>query len=209
MNSRPINLYWITLLALLLALPSFGVAAENGPLPADESQSDEDLDSWIASLGEPGEGHQVLESMVGAWEGKGSIWDGPDASPVSITASVERSWVLGGRFLREEISVRSDDGVVLEALGYIGYNNESAQYELLNIDTASTAMLLETGRFDPDSQKLLIHGSFRDPATGFVIDRRVEMDLSQDGRIVVVGYTTNEEGRQFKSLEGSVTRRKK
>ena len=69
--------------------------------------------------------------------------------------------------------------------------------------------LLETGKFDPDSQKLMIHGSFRDPATGFVIDRRVEMDLSQDGRIVVVGYTTNEEGREFKSLEGSVTRRKK
>jgi len=203
------NLYWIPLLALLLALPSFGVAAENGPVPTEESQSDEDLDSWIASLGEPGEGHQVLESMVGAWEGKGTIWDGPDAAPVSITASVERSWVLGGRYLREEISVRSNDGVVLEALGYIGYNNEAAQYELFNIDTASTAMLLETGKFDPDSKKLMIRGAFRDPATGFAIDRRVEMDLSHKGRISVVGHTTNEEGREFKSLEGSVTRLEK
>ena len=35
-------------------------------------------------------------------------------------------------------------------------------------------MLLETGKFHPDSKKLLIRGSFRDPATGFVIDRRVD-----------------------------------
>ena len=203
---RPLSILLSTLIIAVLAL---GGVAEAQPATPTEIQPDEDLDSWIASLGEPGEGHQVLEAIVGTWEGKGTIWDAPDSAPVSITASVERRWVLGGRYLREEISIRSNDGVVLEALGFIGYNNEAAQYELLNIDTASTAMLLETGKFDPDSQKLMIHGSFRDPATGFVIDRRVEMDLSQDGRIVVVGYTTNEEGREFKSLEGSVTRRKK
>ena len=203
---RPLSILLSTLIIAVLAL---GGVAEAQPATPTEIQPDDDLESWISSLGEPGDGHQVLEAIVGTWEGKGTIWDAPDSAPVSITASVERRWVLGGRYLREEISVRSDDGGVLEALGFIGYNNESAQYELLNIDTASTAMLLETGKFDPDSQKLMIHGSFRDPATGFVIDRRVEMDLSQDGRIVVVGYTTNEEGREFKSLEGSVTRRKK
>jgi len=203
---RPLS---ILLSTLIIAVLTLGGVAEAQPATPTEIQPDEDLDSWIASLGEPGEGHQVLEAMVGIWEGKGTIWDDPDSAPVSITANVERRWVLGGRYLREEISIRSNDGVVLEALGFIGYNNEAAQYELLNIDTASTAMLLETGKFDPDSKKLVILGSFRDPATGFVIDRRVEMDLSQDGRIVVVGYTTNEEGRQFKSLEGSVTRRKK
>lgn len=203
---RPLSILLSTLIIAVLAL---GGVAEAQPATPTEIQPDDDLESWISSLGEPGDGHQVLEAIVGTWEGKGTIWDAPDSAPVSITASVERRWVLGGRYLREEISIRSNDGVVLEALGFIGYNNEAAQYELLNIDTASTAMLLETGKFDPDSQKLMIHGSFRDPATGFVIDRRVEMDLSQDGRIVVVGYTTNEEGRQFKSLEGSVTRRKK
>jgi len=203
---RPLSILLSTLTVAVLTL---GGVAEAQPATPTEIQPDEDLESWISSLGEPGDGHQVLEAIVGTWEGKGTIWDAPDSAPVSITASVERRWVLGGRYLREEISVRSDDGVVLEALGFIGYNNEAAQYELLNIDTASTAMLLETGKFDPVSKKLMIHGSFRDPATGFVIDRRVEMDLSQDGRIVVVGYTTNEEGREFKSLEGSVTRRKK
>lgn len=203
---RPLSILLSTLIIAVLAL---GGVAEAQPATPTEIQPDDDLESWISSLGEPGDGHQVLEAIVGTWEGKGTIWDAPDSAPVSITASVERRWVLGGRYLREEISIRSNDGVVLEALGFIGYNNEAAQYELLNIDTASTAMLLETGKFDPDSQKLMIHGSFRDPATGFVIDRRVEMDLSQDGRIVVVGYTTNEEGREFKSLEGSVTRRKK
>jgi len=198
----------LALLVVLLTAPSSSAssAAEQGP--ATEIRSAEDLDSWIDSLGQPGDGHEVLEAMVGIWEGRGSIWDSPESVPVSITATVERHWVLNGRYLREEVLVRSADGEVFEALGFIGFNNEAGQYELLTLDNTSTAMLLETGKFHPDSKKLLIRGSFRDPATGFVIDRRIEMDLSKEGRISVVGYTTNEEGREFKSLEGSVTRLK-
>jgi hypothetical protein len=194
---------------LVLTLLTAGMGAEAQPVTSTEIQPDEELDSWIASLGEPGEGHQVLESMVGTWEGKGTIWDGPDTEPIAITATVDRHWVLGGRYLREEISVRSPDGQMFETLGFIGFNNEAGQYELLTIDNASTGMVFETGKFDPDSEKLMIRGSFRDPATGYVIDSRVEMDLSQDGRIVVVGYNRNEEGREYKSLEGAITRRKK
>ncbi len=208
MNHRFVILA-ITLLAPLLAAPVSSAALAEQPATATEARSDEDLDSWIAGLAEPGDGHEVLEALVGTWEGKGSIWDSPESDPIPITATVERHWVLGGRFLREEISVHSEDGEVFEALGFIGFNNEAAQYELLTIDNTSTAMLLETGKFHPDSKKLMIRGSFRDPATGFVIDRRVEMDLSKEGRISVVGYTTNEEGREFKSLEGAVARLKK
>lgn len=208
MNHRLVILS-ITLFGSSLASLAHARPAEAQQAAATETQSDDDVDSWIASLADPGDGHEVLEALVGTWEGRGSIWDSPGSEPIPITATVERHWVLGGRFLREEVSVRSSDGEVFEALGFIGFNNEAAQYELLNIDTTSTAMLLETGKFDPDSKKLTILGSYRDPATGFVIDRRVEMDLSKEGRISVVGYTTNEEGREFKSLEGSVTRREK
>lgn len=195
--------------ALILTVLTVAWVAEAQPATPTEIQPDPELHSWITSLGEPGDSHQVLDAIVGSWEGTGSIWDGPESEPIPITATVERHWVLGGRFLREEISVHSEDGEVFEALGYIGFNNEAAQYELLTIDNTSTAMLLETGKFHPDSKKLMIRGSFRDPATGFVIDRRVEMDLSKEVRISVVGYTTNEEGRDFKSLEGAVTRLKK
>lgn len=196
------------LISLCLASLLPGLPALAQKTPAPETQDDGELDSWIASLGAPGEGHEVLESMVGIWEGKGSIWDGPASDPIPITATVERQWVLGGRFLREQVEVRIDSGEVFESLGFIGFNNEAAQYELLTIDNASTAMLLETGKFDPDSETLMIRGSYRDPATGFVIDRRVEMDLSKEGRISVVGYSRNEDGREYKSLEGTVTRRK-
>ena len=208
MNHR---LFILSLALLVFLAPALALGDSSEPPRENtaEVDSDEDLDSWISSLGEPGEGHEVLEGLVGSWEGKGSIWDSPGSDPIPITATVERHWVLGGRFLREEVTVRSADGGVFEALGFIGYNNEAAQYELFNIDNSSTAMLLETGKFDPDSKTLMIRGSYRDPATGFAIDRRVEMDLSHEGRISVVGYTTNEEGREFKSLEGSVTRLEK
>lgn len=198
----------ITALALILTVLALGAAATaQTPTPA-QSEPDEELESWIDSLGDPGEGHQVLEAMIGRWEGTGSIWDGPASEPIPLTATIERHWVLGGRYLQEEVSIRTNEGEVFEALGFIGFNNEAAQYELLTIDNTSTSMLLETGRFDPDTKTLKIRGSFRDPATGFVLDRRVEMDLSQEGRIAVVGFTTNEEGREYKSLEGAVIRRK-
>ena len=198
----------ITALALILTALALGAAAEAQAPPPPQNDPEEDLESWIDSLGDPGEGHQILEAIIGKWEGTGSIWDGPESDPIPIFATVERHWVFGGRFVREEVSVRTNDGEVFEALGLIGFNNEAAQYELLTIDNTSTSMLLETGKYDPNTKTLKIRGSFRDPATGFVIDRRVEMDLSQEGRIAVVGFTTNEEGREYKSLEGAVIRRK-
>ncbi len=208
MNPRlvilPFILFGVILVTLVLGAPLVAQQAT-----ATEAPSDEDLSSWINSLGEPGEGHQILETLAGTWEGKGSVWDGPASDPIPIAVTVERHWILGGRFLREQIEIRAGSGEAFEALGFIGFNNEAGQYELLTIDNASTAMLLETGKFDPDRKKLMIRGSYRDPATGFVIDRRVEMDLSQEGRISVVAHSTNEEGREYKSLEGSVTRRKK
>lgn len=201
-----------TLPFALFALLVPAVVAEASPEaaegPAAESQSEEGLESWLASLGEPGPHHRVLDSIVGTWEGKGTAWDSADSQPLGITATIERHWVLGGRYLREAVEIRTAGGEVFEALGFIGFNNEAAQYELLTIDNGSTAMLLETGKFNPDTQIMSIRGSSRDPATGFVLDRRVEMDLSQEGRISVVVYITNEEGREYKALEGSVSRRK-
>ena len=207
MKHRP-PIVSIALVSVCLASLLPGLPALAQKTTAPEPPDDGELDSWIESLGAPGEGHEVLESMVGTWEGKGSIWDGPASDSIPITATVERHWVLGGRFLREQVEVRIGSGEVFESLGFIGFNNEAAQYELLTIDNASTAMLLETGKFDPDSETLMIRGSYRDPATGFVIERRVEMDLSKEGRISVVGYSRNEDGREYKSLEGTVTRRK-
>ena len=77
----------LALLVVLLTAPSSSGSSAAEQDPATEIRSAEDLDSWIDSLGEPGDGHEVLEAMVGIWEGRGSIWDSPESVPVSITMS--------------------------------------------------------------------------------------------------------------------------
>ena len=205
MNLRPLTLLSIALVALLVPTLAAGTPAE----PADDAAEEVSFEDWLAGLSEPGPGHQVLDAIVGTWEGAGKIWDSIDSEPIPIQATVERHWVLGGRYLREAVQVRTPGEELYEALGFIGYNNGAGQYELLTIDNASTSMLLEHGKFNPDTQQLVIRGTSRDPATGYVLYRRIVMDLSQEGKISVVGHLTDEEGREYKFLEGSVSRREK
>jgi hypothetical protein len=203
-RSFPLSIPCVSLIVIALALGVSGLSAQEPS--ADTPRDDEPFESWITSLGEPGAGHRILDALVGTWEGTGRIWEAADSEPIPFSVRIERQWVLGGRFLREEVELRAEDGAY-EMLGFIGYNNETAQYELFAIDSASTSMLLETGHYNPETRRLTTLGTYRDPATGFAIDRRVETDLSQDGKSAVVGFTTDEEGREYKSLEGTLTRR--
>lgn len=162
----------------------------------------------MAKAGAPGEHHQYLNQMIGEWEGMFTMWMEPgEEAMMRMPGTVKREWVLNGRYIHETVESESEWGK-FRGLGYMGYNNMDGQYEFIWMDTMSTAIMFETGSYDPDSKVLTTRGSHRDPASGHVFSSRGTLDLSDPNRHTYVGYATGPDGKEFKHFEGIMERKK-
>ncbi len=161
----------------------------------------------MAKAGAPGEHRRYLNRMIGEWEGTFRMWMEPGAEPMEMAGTVKREWVLDGRYIHETVESESKWGP-FRGVGYIGYNNIDGQYEFIWMDTESTAIMFETGTYDPDSKVLTTRGSHRDPASGQVFSSRGTLDLSDPNRHTYVGYSTGPDGKEFKHFEGTMERKK-
>jgi hypothetical protein len=158
-------------------------------------------------VGSPGPHHEMLDQLVGAWDGVFQVTLEPGAPPAVYSGAVNREWILGGRFVREVVKATSDEGP-FEGLGYMGYDNFDRQYQSFWMDTTSTGLHVETGNYHPDRKVLHMASDGRDPVTGRVVHSWGKLDMSNPDRHVYTGYSTDPEGRTYTAVEGVLERKK-
>jgi hypothetical protein len=163
------------------------------------------MEAW-AKAAAPGKHHKYLEEMVGEWHGTFQMWMEPGAEPMRSTGTVERQWVLGGRFLKETIHAQSDMGE-FHGLGYIGFNNMDGLYEFVWMEDMSTSIMSGTGSFDPDERVFRWHSQHRDPSTGHLITSWSTLEATSPGHHTYTGWQIGPDGKKFKSFQGEVERK--
>lgn len=199
-----------TSVAGLLAIAAIGYLAGRydlvpAPAPAHAQEPDPaEMEAYLAATA-PDEHHARLEPLAGTWEGSFRIWMAPDTEPMTTQGTIKRQWVLGGRFLKETVEATSDMGS-FEAVAYLGYNKLDGRYEFVWMENMSTAMYFESGRLDPDTNVLYTGGTYRDPVTGKAVASRGEVHMTAPDRHYYVSWSTDGNGREFKSFEGAVER---
>ncbi|MDY7107059.1 MAG: DUF1579 family protein [Planctomycetota bacterium] len=159
-------------------------------------------------MGAPGEHHEYLNTLVGAWDGTFRIRMEPDAEPMISKGTITREWVLDGRFIREVVESNTDWGP-FRAISYLGYNNVDGQYESVWMESVSTGIYYSTGSYNPDTQIMRTRATYRNPVTGKVEYSRYISDLSDPDRHVFEGYMTGQDGKEYKSFHGVMERRTK
>src|SRR5262245_776758 len=85
--------------AVLLAL--LGGLCQVAQAEKPKAPSPDDLLAAIAEIGKPGAEHKKLEPLVGRWTVTVKFWTDPSTPPAELTGTVERKWILGGRFVQE------------------------------------------------------------------------------------------------------------
>ena len=69
------------------------------------SQEDKDqVDPMMLKMmkaGAPGEFHKHLQPLIGKWSTTTKYWFTPEAPPEQSTGTIDRKWILGGRFVSE------------------------------------------------------------------------------------------------------------
>jgi hypothetical protein len=201
----------IVIVALSFALGRLGIPDRDGSVAWAQSGRHEPPTSVtpairrLVDVTAPSEHHRVLEDLIGTWSVEYTMRAGPDADPMVARGTVERSWVLGGRFVREIVRAHGAAGT-FEGLGYIGYDNFDGQYRMVWMDDQSTAIQVDTGTYHPDEKVMHVRSGYRDPVTGRLINTWSKLNSFDPDRHVLTGFATDASGRTFKAMEGVLVR---
>ncbi len=157
---------WIVggLLVIGLLLGNMPVRSEGeNALPAGADQ-DAMMKEW-AKWAMPGEMHKHLEKLVGNWTVKTSMLMDPNAPPMESMGTAKNSWVLGGRWVRQEFT-GDMMGMPFEGIGMTGYDNFKKEFISTWTDNMSTTMIRSTGTCNASGTEFNMSGIMDEPMTG-------------------------------------------
>jgi len=149
---------------------------KGGMSPEMQKQMMEGMQAWVTSMS-PGKGHEWLEHFVGDWKVTFRMWwGGPGSEPIETDGTAKVRWILGKRFLQEDMDAKmmmpNEKGEMTptpyEGHGIIGYNNLHNMYEGFWASTAESALLPFRGVADPAGTVFRYWGTMDEPMLGIV-----------------------------------------
>jgi hypothetical protein len=174
-------------LALLL-----GVLFQSAP--ADEPKAPptpEALLKALAEVGKPGAEHKKLEPFVGQWSFTMKLWTDPNQSPAELKGTIERKWIMDGRFVQETARGQcATTGKTVEGLGLLGY--DAAQKKFTGVRACGLCGTLSSGLITCDSSGTRFECVKEEccPLTAQKIKGRDEIVIENSDRIVMNSYKT-------------------
>ncbi|RJP78106.1 MAG: DUF1579 domain-containing protein [Candidatus Zixiibacteriota bacterium] len=179
----------------------------SGALAQEGAPSQEEMEAKWEKYATPGESHQLLDQFTGQWDLVMRWWMDPSAPPSEEKATADVQWILGDRFLREDVS-GTMMGQPFQGFHTIGYDNFKEKYLFSWIDNTSTGMTTGEGTYDPAKKEITYTGVMDDYMTGERNKpiRYVTRIVDRDKR--VFEFHDQSRGEQSKMGEIIYTRRK-
>lgn len=187
------------LFALSLALPAL---AEDKKNPAIDLEAAAKL---FAEIGTPGDAHKKLEPLAGKWTYTSKMWMDPSQPPMESKGTAERKWILGGRFLEENIVGTGPDGAEMDARGTIGYDNTTKKYTYNWICSMSTAASNGVGSVDKSGKDFSFETEVFCPIRQQQIKMRDAMHIVSNDKHTITTYQIVD-GKETKMMEMTVER---
>jgi len=192
---------------VVATLAMVGLAgAQEGEKPKMTPEQQKEMETWM-KLATPGPMHKALEPLIGSWTVKATSWQAPGGPPQTGTGSAESSWVLGGRFVREDFD-GDFAGMKFQGLGYTGYDNLKKKYVGTWMDSMGTMIMESSGTADPSGKVFTLHSTMPDVMTGKTMKVRTVTRIVDANTHVMEMYGPDRTtGQEFKMMEIVYTRR--
>src|SRR6266511_18902 len=175
-------------LAMVL-LASAEMAEEKAKKAAKAGPPDEKaMMEAMTKAATPGEPHKQLETMIGAWDTKVTMWMDPSKPPEESTGTSENHWVLGNRYVQQTFE-GTFMGQPFSGIGYTGYDNITKKYTGTWMDTGST-------------------GTMNDPVTGKVCKLTSKVTVADNDHHTMEMRGPDPSGKVYKMMEITYVRKK-
>jgi hypothetical protein len=199
----------VTVLALTVALV-IGLTGLSGQARAEDAKqppSPAALLKALAEAGKPGPEHQKLEPFVGDWALTVKMWTDPSQPPAELKGTVQRRWIMGGRFVQESVQGECCEGKTFEGLGLLGYH--SGQKKFTTVRACSLCGTISNGLLscDASGKKFTCATEECCPLSGQKVKGRDEVIIESNDRIVTNVYRTVD-GKEVKVMEFVSVRKK-
>jgi len=184
------------------------VSFSGAPGLADETQADQQkmMETYMKLMA-PGPNHDYFKDFVGTWDVKTTAWMAPGAEPMVTDGRSESQLILGGRFLMTRFS-GTMFGQPFEGVQIDGYDNLKNKYGTLWLDNSGTGFYFLEGERDTTTGVLTMTADWPDPMSGASVGVRGVTTWKGKDEYVYEMYMTPPGGKEFKSMQNVMTRKK-
>ena len=170
------------------------------------AQTQEELKRWTDYM-TPAEFHKEMAKWDGEWTEVVQMWMAPGAPPQTMQASCVNKMVMGGRY-QEGKHTGNFMGMPFEGISMTGYDNARKVLVSSWVDNMSTGMMYMEGSWNEATKSAEFKGKSTDPMTGKSLNIRQVMKIVDDNTQIIEQYNTGADGKEFKSMEIKLTRKK-
>jgi hypothetical protein len=202
----------IALALVLVAAASAPIAAhaqvksEEKPAPGSAAATQDPM-QLMMQYAQPGEHHKMLEPFAGSFTATVKSWMAPGQPPMESTGTSVNSWVLGGRFLKQEFE-GSFGGMPFTGLGYTGYDNVKKKFIGLWMDTMGTSVMVSEGVSDASGRVITSTSNMDDPMSGQSQALRTVTTVSDNDHMIYEMFMKGPDGADMKVMEIDYARKK-
>lgn len=177
-----------------------------GDKPAAGGGEAESMMKMMQEMSAPGKEHEALKPLVGAFTCSTKFYTAPGTQPQESTGTVERKWILGNRYIQEEVKATMM-GMPFEGFGITGYDKMQKFYHSYWIDSLGTGTWSMTGTADAAGKMFTYTGENFDPMVGQKTKGRSTVEFVDNNKHVMKMYGPGPDGKEFMGFEMTCTRK--
>jgi hypothetical protein len=156
----------------------------------------------------PGKMHERLTQAVGVWQGKNTIWMGPDAEPITSEGTYTVTSFMDGRFTKSEMKGEMPGMGPYHGFRIDGYDNVSQEFVSTWIDNFGTGIANGKGELASDGKTMTWEYTFNCPLTKKPTTmREVETVTGPNTKTVETFMKDPKSGKEYKMMRNELTKK--
>jgi hypothetical protein len=156
----------------------------------------------------PGKEHQHLTQAVGVWQGKNTMWMGPDTEPITSESTSTATAIMDGRFVKTEMKGEMPGMGPYHGLRIDGFDNVSQKFVSTWIDNFGTGIANGEGELAGDGKTMKWEYTFNCPLTKKPTTmREVETVTGANTKTVETFMKDPKTGQEYKMMRIELTKK--
>ncbi len=129
----------------------------------------------------PGPMQTWLCEDAGSWAGNCKMWMAPGTEPTISGSTMTNTPILGGRFVRQDVTGDMGEWGQFEGTGMVGFDKGAGQFQSAWADNMGTAMMYGTGSVSSDQKVLTINYTYFCPIAKKEVPFKQTITRNADG----------------------------